>query len=85
MTQDTNRRHFLQTSLAAGAILSMSTNTSQGDVRSGAPFAAMANPTVRPGRVRWHADLAAASAASRNSGTPVFLFQMLGRLDERFC
>lgn len=85
MTQDTNRRHFLQTSLAAGAILSLSTNSSQGDIRAGAPFAAGANPTVRPGRVRWHADFATACAASRESGKPVFLFQMLGRLDERFC
>jgi hypothetical protein len=35
--------------------------------------------------VRWHADFAAACAAGRGSGKPVFLFQMLGRLDQKFC
>ena len=44
-----------------------------------------ANPKVAPGLVRWHADLAAAQAASRVSGKPVLLFQMLGNLDDEFC
>ena len=44
-----------------------------------------ANPRVAPGLVRWHPDLAAAQAASRASGKPVLLFQMLGNLDDEFC
>ncbi len=43
------------------------------------------NPTVDPGAVRWHDDLTAARAASRESGKPVLLFQLLGRLDQEFC
>ena len=43
------------------------------------------NPKVAPGLVRWHADLAAAQAASRVSGKPVLVFQMLGQLDDEFC
>ena len=45
---------------------------------------AAVNPSVEPGRVRWHSDFAAACAASRQSGKPVLLFQLLGRLDQRF-
>ena len=47
--------------------------------------AAPANPKVEPGKVKWHADFAAARAASAKSGKPVLLFQMLGKLDEQFC
>ena len=43
------------------------------------------NPRVEPGRVRWHPDFAAACRASAASGRPVLLFQMMGRLDEKFC
>lgn len=43
------------------------------------------NPSVEPGKVRWHDDFAAACAASRDSGKPVLLFQMMGNLDDRFC
>ncbi len=43
------------------------------------------NPKVEPGRVRWHADFEAACAAAKKSGKPVFLFQMMGKLDDRFC
>lgn len=43
------------------------------------------NPKVMPGLVRWHPDFAAACDASRNTGKPVLLFQLLGRLDEQFC
>jgi hypothetical protein len=42
------------------------------------------NPRVRPGLVRWHANFDAACAASAESGKPVLLFQLLGRLDQRF-
>jgi len=42
------------------------------------------NPRVEPGKVRWHDDFAAARAAGRDSGKPVLLFQLLGRLDQRF-
>jgi len=44
-----------------------------------------ANPTVAPGKIRWHADFASACQASAKSGKPVFLFQMLGKLDLEFC
>ncbi len=47
--------------------------------------ATAANPKVAPGKVRWHADFAAARAAARDSGKPVLLFQMMGKLDEQFC
>lgn len=40
---------------------------------------------VQPGQVRWHADFDAARAAARESGKPVLLFQLLGRLDEEHC
>jgi anti-sigma factor RsiW len=42
------------------------------------------NPQVVPGKVNWHADFAAACQASKNSGKPVLLFQLLGQLDQRF-
>ena len=45
---------------------------------------AAVNPSVEPGLVRWHSDFAAACVASRGSGKPVLLFQLLGRLDQRF-
>lgn len=50
----------------------------------GAP-AARATAAVQPGLVRWHADLAAARAAARDSGKPVLLFQLFGRLDDELC
>jgi hypothetical protein len=57
--------------------------------RSGpAPAAAevgFANPKVQAGKVRWHADFDTACRASARSGKPVLLFQMMGRLDEKFC
>ena len=43
------------------------------------------NPKVEPGKVRWHADFAAACRAAGRSGKPVLLFQMMGRLDQKFC
>jgi hypothetical protein len=43
------------------------------------------NPKVKPGEVRWHKTFAAACAAAKKSGKPVLLFQMTGKLDERFC
>jgi len=44
-----------------------------------------ANPIVAPGKVNWHPTFEAACQASAKSGKPVFLFQMLGRLDQEFC
>jgi hypothetical protein len=54
---------------------------------SGGPAAEQpfVNPKVQPGKVRWHADFAAACTAAGKSGKPVLLFQMMGRLDEKFC
>jgi hypothetical protein len=46
---------------------------------------ATSNPKVEPGKVRWHANFAAACTAAQNSGKPVLLFQMMGKLDEQFC
>jgi hypothetical protein len=43
------------------------------------------NPKVQPGKVRWHSDFAAACRAAQKSGKPVLLFQMMGKLDDRFC
>jgi hypothetical protein len=59
-----------------------------GTVQAGDGLAAKAaetNPKVQPGLVRWHADYAAACAAGKESGKPVLLFQMMGRLDQQFC
>jgi hypothetical protein len=50
-----------------------------------AATAAETNPKVQPGLVRWHTDFAAACAAAKDSRKPVLLFQMMGRLDQRFC
>jgi hypothetical protein len=47
--------------------------------------ASSVNPKVRPGKLRWHPGFAAACDAARQSGKPVLLFQMMGRLDEQFC
>jgi hypothetical protein len=87
MLEKQDRRRFLQASLAAGTALTFASgNASHGDIRSLVPPSPEpTNPPVRPGRVRWHADFAAACAAGRGSGKPVFLFQMLGRLDQKFC
>ena len=38
-----------------------------------------------PGKVEWHASFQDACNAARQSGKPVLLFQLLGRLDEEFC
>jgi hypothetical protein len=43
------------------------------------------NPKVEPGKVRWHKDFDAACRAAKKSGKPVLLFQMMGKLDDRFC
>ncbi len=43
------------------------------------------NPKVEPGKVRWRKDFKTACAASHKSGKPVLLFQMIGKLDDRFC
>ncbi len=84
-----NRRRFLQSSVAAGAVLGLGVTAPFGSPNSSPPPAALGagftNPAVRPGRVRWHAHFADACAAARRSGKPVFLLQILGRLDQRFC
>jgi hypothetical protein len=43
------------------------------------------NPTVEPGKVKWHKTLADAQAAAEKSGRPVLLFHMMGQLDKQFC
>jgi hypothetical protein len=49
------------------------------------PAPGFVNPKVQPGRVRWHPTFEAACEASRKSGKPVLLFQMMGKLDDQFC
>lgn len=44
-----------------------------------------ANPKVQPGKVNWHKSFAEACEAAKKSGKPVFLFQMMGKLDDQFC
>jgi hypothetical protein len=46
---------------------------------------AFVNPKVQPGKVKWHADYETACKASKQSGKPVLLFQMMGKLDDKFC
>lgn len=43
------------------------------------------NPKVEAGKVKWHATLEEACAASAKSRKPVMLFQMMGKLDDHFC
>jgi hypothetical protein len=53
---------------------------------SAAPRAdAFVNPKVAPGKVTWHPNFQSACAASKASGKPVMLFQLLGKLDDQFC
>lgn len=40
---------------------------------------------VAPGKVHWHRAIQTAIDASKQSGKPVLLFQMMGHLDDRFC
>lgn len=40
--------------------------------------------SVKPGLVSWYKDYTTAQAASRVSGKPILLFQLLGKLDEYF-
>lgn len=40
---------------------------------------------VQPGLVKWHGNLNDALAASKVSGKPVLLFQLLGNLDDAYC
>src|SRR5262245_10492547 len=42
------------------------------------------NPTVEPGKVKWHKSLADAEAAAEKSGRPVLVFHMMGQLDKQF-
>ena len=89
MTIAQHRRQFLQTSLAAGAVLTLAGGNlgQRGGASQTSPTTRPSadNPRVRPGRVQWHADFAAACAAARTSGKAVLLFHMLGRIDEKFC
>lgn len=88
MTPATDRRRFLQTSLAAGAALGIVGGDPGGrdaSLQAGPTIDPEANPRVRPGLVPWRRDFNAACAASRTSGKPVLHFQMMGKLDERFC
>jgi len=43
------------------------------------------NPKVEPGKVVWHQNFKEACASAKVSGKPVLLFQMMGKLDDRFC
>jgi hypothetical protein len=43
------------------------------------------NPTVEPGKVKWHKTVADARAAAEKSGRPVLVFHMMGQLDKQFC
>ena len=45
----------------------------------------MALATPISGPIPWHESLDAAKEAASQSGKPILLFQLLGRLDEEFC
>lgn len=57
----------------------------QTDAAPAAGIGAFVNPKVQPGKVGWHKDFDAACRAAKKTGKPVLLFQMMGKLDERFC
>jgi len=57
-------------------------------LRGNSPVTSVRAPVsqkVEPGKVRWHKAVQTAMDASARSGKPVLLFQMMGRLDDRFC
>ena len=54
-------------------------------IAAAAPVKADDNPRVAPGKVNWHPSFEAACEASKKSGKPVLLFQLLGQLDKQFC
>lgn len=43
------------------------------------------NPMCTAGKIRWHRTFAEAQLAAGKSKKPIFLFEMLGKLDEEFC
>jgi hypothetical protein len=77
-------RHSEPVSPAADASRSVSPPAppSAGHPAGGAP--GPVNPAVAPGLVQWHETLDQARAAAEASGRPMLLFQMIGRLDQRF-
>ena len=74
--------------LAAPLLTLAAAATAQGPAKPAVKVADVkpsANPKVAPGKVKWHTDFAAARKAAEQSGKPVLLFQLLGRLDEEFA
>lgn len=82
MLRSPDRRRFLRNTFTAGALATLGGGQAPG---SAPREEAAANPRVRPGRVRWHESFEAACAAGGNSGKPVLLFHMMGRMDQKFC
>jgi len=80
-----SRLQLLLISALAGLIYATcpATNASDRDSQLTKPI--VSNPTVAPGKIRWHSTFAEACQASVKSGKPVLLFQMLGKLDQEFC
>lgn len=57
-------------------------------LRVNSPSAVPAKPSmakVQPGLVNWRGNLSDALSASKVSGKPVLLFQLLGNLDDAYC
>ena len=52
---------------------------------AGATRADAAKTKTAAGKVQWHDDFNSACRASRETGKPVLLFQLMGQLDEVFC
>jgi hypothetical protein len=69
--------------LAIGLFMARVAFSQDAELHDGAAPSA-ANPHVTPGKVRWHADFAAACDAGRISRKPVLLFHLLGRLDQEY-
>ena len=85
-----DRRQFLCASVASGATYALVGSESPSGIGQQPPPAPLPGANrgqqrMLPVRVRWHADFAAACAASEQSHKPVLLLQMMGRLDERLC
>jgi len=49
------------------------------------PKPSLVNRRVKPGDVGWHINFEQACKASKLSGRPVLLFEMMGKLDDEFC
>ncbi len=54
------------------------------NTKIGQEVSAFKNPAVRPGHIRWHDSFEQAQRTSLKSNKPIFIFYLLGQLNEKF-